>query len=96
MTADLDKQVARIIVAGLKQGTSEAAALLKAKMLLTPEIKVGIVNVALRDIAELIRHTPAHQIIAPGVPMSSTDIMRGLADWIEQIADDNEKALKED
>lgn len=93
-TSELDKQVAKIILAGLKQGISEAAALQKAGMLLTPDIKVGIVNTALRDIAELLRGMPAQQIAIPGAPMSGADIMRGVANWIEEIADSNEKQAK--
>lgn len=93
-TSELDKQVAKIILAGLKQGISEASALQKAGMLLTPEIKIGIGVTALRDIAELLRNMPPQQIIQPGVPMSGADMLRGAAAWIDEIADNNEKALK--
>jgi hypothetical protein len=89
---DIEKQVALIIKDAWGKGLSEAQALDRAGMLLTPSIKVSIGVTALRDIAALLDDLPAQQIVTPGVAMSASDIMRGVAEWIRAIADDNEEA----
>ncbi len=91
---DIDKQVAKVILAGMKKGTSEAKALQDAGLLLTPENKVHLIADALENIAGVLKDTPAQQIIPAGVPLSANDIKYWLAEWIIGVAETNRNALK--
>ena len=89
-TSDFDKQVARAIVAALKNGLSEARGLENAGLLLTPAKQVELVATGLRNIADLLDATRVQDILPDGVPGSAGDMKRWTAQWLRGIADDNE------
>jgi hypothetical protein len=88
---DLDKHVAKVIVAGLKAGLSEARSLERAGLLLTPARKLSIASTALLDVANLLQETKIQDIMPLGVPLTANDIKRYVALWIEQIVEDNKE-----
>lgn len=87
--SDLEKDVAKVIVAGLKAGLSEARSLQNAKMLYTPEVKKSVASTALLDVAALLEETRIQDIVPQGVPLSANDVKRSIADWIRGIVEDN-------
>lgn len=91
---DIDKQVAKVILAAMKQGKSEAKALQEAGLLFTPANKVNMIADALENIAGVLNETQVTQILPPGVPLSAADIKRHIANWIIGIAEQNRQALK--
>lgn len=86
---DFEKLVAKIIVEGHKQCLSEAQSLDKAKLLLTPARKLEIASTALLDVARLLEETAIKDIVPAGVPLTSWDVKRSIALWIEKIVEDN-------
>lgn len=87
--SDTEKQVAKVIVAGLKAGLSEARSLERAGLLLTPAHRLDIASKALLDVADLLKQTPMANIMPKGVPMTPNDIKRCVANWIEDIVQQN-------
>lgn len=94
LTPEFEKQVSKLILAAWKNGLSEAQKLDQQGWLLHPAKKVEVASTALRDVAALIRDTPAQQVVPAGVPLSAGDIMRHIADWIDGIAESNESRIK--
>jgi hypothetical protein len=95
LTPEFKKQIAKLITDAWKNGLSEAEALDKAGLLLHPAKKVELVSTAFRDVAELLRNTPAQQIVPAGVPLTAGDIVRHVGDFLDGIAQANEDRLKE-
>jgi hypothetical protein len=89
--SDTEKHVAKVIVAGMKAGLSEARSLERAGMLLTPAHKLSIASTALLDVANLLKETPIATIVPKGVPMTPHEIKRYVAIWIEDIVEQNKE-----
>jgi hypothetical protein len=89
--SDTEKQVAKVIVNGLKAGLSEARSLERAGLLLTPAHKLSIASTALLDVANLLKETSMTGIMPQGVPMTPNDIKRCIAIWIEDIVEQNKE-----
>lgn len=89
--SEQEKLVAKVIVAGLKAGLSEAGSLNRAGWLLTPEVKKSIASTALLDVARLLEETSIMNIVPQGGSMTPNDVKRSIAKWIEKIVDDNGK-----
>lgn len=87
--SDREKQVARIIVAGLKKGLSEARSLELAGMLYTPEVKKSVASTALLDVAMLLEETRIQDIVPLGRSYSAQDVKLSIAEWIREIVADN-------
>lgn len=89
--SEQEKLVAKVLVAGLKAGLSEAGSLNRAGWLLTPEVKKSIASTALRDVARLLEETPISDIIPQGRGYAANDVKRSIAEWIEKIVEGNGK-----
>lgn len=89
--SDQEKEISKILLAGMKAGLSEARALERAGLLLTDARKVSIASTALLDVARLLLETRIRDIVPPGRPVTASDVKRSIAEWIETIVEDNQK-----
>ncbi len=87
---DTEKKVAKVIVAGLKNGLTEARSLESAGLLLTDTKRLEIGSKTLLDIADLLEQTTIMNIVPQGRGMTPNDVKRSIAEWIVQIAADND------
>lgn len=94
MTND-EQLVEHILKVGSQKGLSASRSLQKAGLLLTDAVKVDLVARAIVELATLLEETPGQRIMPAGVPLTMNDMKRWTAEWMRDIAAENQQALKE-
>jgi hypothetical protein len=88
---DQEKNVSKVILAGMKAGLSEARSLEKAGLLLTDARRLSIASTALLDVARLLDETALGALIPAGRGYAANDVKRSIVEWIEHIVEANKE-----
>lgn len=86
---DMEKNVSKVILAGMKAGLSEARALEKAQLLLTDAQRLSIASKALLDVARMLEEMTVKDLVPQGRGYAANDVKRSVVEWIEGIVDNN-------
>lgn len=89
--SDQEKQVSKVILAGMKMGISEARSLQSAGLLLTDALRVEIASRAILGVAKLLDEITVKEIVPQGRSYAANDVKRSIVEWIEKICDDNQE-----
>lgn len=86
---DMEKNVSKVILAGMKAGLSEARSLEKAGLLLTDAQRLSIASKALLDVARMLEEMTVKDLVPQGRGYAANDVKRSVVEWIEGIVDNN-------